>query len=104
MLPSGLGRGAAAAVEQLEASPWQEQVELLRNGPPRLSPVAAVDRLSNDSELLIHREDLLRAQPDREPQPAPAELQAQGWQAGGAVAAVAMGVRADGVLGSPRHA
>ena len=101
MLPSGLGRGAAAAVEQLEASPWQEQVELLRNGPPRLSPVAAVDRLSNDSELLIHREDLLRAQPDREPQPAPAELQAQAWQAVGPMARVAMRVRADVILVSP---
>src|SRR5690625_3534240 len=63
MLPSGLGRSAAAAVEQLEASPWQEQVELLRNGPPRLSPVAAVDRLSNHSELLIHREGPPRSEP-----------------------------------------
>src|SRR5690625_404315 len=54
MLPSGLGRGAAAAVEQLEASPWQEQVELLRNGPPLPMPAASVVPPSYDIELCDH--------------------------------------------------
>src|SRR5699024_10847420 len=101
MLPSGLGRSAAAAVEQLEASPWQEQVELLRNGPPPLSPRAAVDRRSNGRDVRRDGGYLLGAQPDRGPRPAPAGLRAQAWQAVGPRARVAMPVRADVILVSP---
>lgn len=101
LLPGRIGRRSAALIEELDARPWPSRVELLRSGPPRLSPVGAVDRLSGDAELLIHREDLLRAQPEREQEPAPALLQAQAWRAVGLMARVAMRVRADVTLVSP---
>lgn len=101
MLPGPLGQRAAASLAELESRPWPERVELLRSGPPRLSPIGALDQLTGDAELLIHREDLLRAQPGRELPTAPAELQQQAWRAVGLMARAAMRVRADVTLVSP---
>lgn len=44
------------------ARPWEELVELVRSGPPTLSPfgIPAVDRLANTMEFFIHHEDVRR--------------------------------------------
>jgi uncharacterized protein (TIGR03085 family) len=49
--------------------PWAELVELVRTGPPALSPtrVPFVDRMVNSVELLVHHEDVRRAQPNWKP-------------------------------------
>ena len=45
------------------SKPWPELVELVRSGPPLLSPFAlpGVDRLANTMEFFIHHEDVRRA-------------------------------------------
>jgi uncharacterized protein (TIGR03085 family) len=45
------------------ALPWEQLVEKVRSGPPRLSPFAlpGVDEKANLSEYFIHHEDVLRA-------------------------------------------
>ncbi len=55
--------------------PWAELVELVRSGPPALSPtrIPVVDKLVNSVEMYVHHEDVRRAQPDwkpRDPDPA----------------------------------
>lgn len=100
-MPGGLGRRSDEAVARLESLPWREQVELLRSGPPRLSPVGRIDRLTGDAELLIHHQDLLRAQPGWTERPVRPEVQEQAWRLVGPMARVAMRVRADVTLVSP---
>jgi uncharacterized protein (TIGR03085 family) len=48
---------------EFAAKPWDELVELVRTGPPRLSPLGtpAIDRLANTMEYFIHHEDVRRA-------------------------------------------
>lgn len=62
-LPGVFGRHSRAALEDLRALPWAEQTELLREGPPAYSPVGRVDSITGNAEILIHHEDLRRAQP-----------------------------------------
>ncbi|MDQ3403742.1 MAG: TIGR03085 family metal-binding protein [Actinomycetota bacterium] len=52
--------------------PWRELVDLVRNGPPPLSPYrsAAVDELVNTTEFFVHHEDVRRATVGWEPRPA----------------------------------
>lgn len=55
--------------------PWAELVDLVRTGPPPLSPtrIPLVDRMVNSVELFVHHEDARRAQPNwkpRDPDPA----------------------------------
>jgi uncharacterized protein (TIGR03085 family) len=47
---------------QFAAKPWDELVELVRTGPPRLSffGAPAIDRLANTMEFFIHHEDVRR--------------------------------------------
>ena len=47
---------------EFAAKPWEELVELVRNGPPKFSPLgpAAIDRLANTMEYFIHHEDVRR--------------------------------------------
>jgi uncharacterized protein (TIGR03085 family) len=61
--------------------PWPELVDLVRTGPPTLSPtrIPAVDRLVNSVELFVHHEDVRRAQPDWKPRDADAERDAVTW-------------------------
>ncbi len=63
------------------SKPWPELVELVRSGPPLLSPFAlpGVDRLANTMEFFIHHEDVRRAQglAPRELNP---DLSAQLWK------------------------
>lgn len=49
------------------------QVETLRSPSPPLRLVPVMDRLMNTFELVVHHEDLRRAQPDWEPRPLPPE-------------------------------
>lgn len=71
---------AGAVVPQLAArmervrkefadKPYSELIQLIRTGPPRMSPFALkqVDEAANTVEFYIHAEDVRRAQPDWTP-------------------------------------
>jgi uncharacterized protein (TIGR03085 family) len=63
----------AARLERVKsefaARPYEELVQLIRTGPPRLSPFAVkqIDEAANTVEFFIHAEDVRRAQPDWTP-------------------------------------
>ena len=61
--------------------PWTELVELVRTGPPGLSPtrIPLVDKLVNSVELFVHHEDVRRAQDGWEPRPADRARDAATW-------------------------
>ncbi|MFF2325968.1 MULTISPECIES: TIGR03085 family metal-binding protein [unclassified Streptomyces] len=48
------------------AKPYEELIQLIRTGPPRMSPfgLKQVDEAANTVEFYIHTEDVRRAQPD----------------------------------------
>ncbi|MBO8194687.1 TIGR03085 family protein [Streptomyces oryzae] len=54
---------------EFAAKPYDELVQLIRTGPPRMSPFALkqVDEAANTVEFFIHAEDVRRAQPDWTP-------------------------------------
>jgi uncharacterized protein (TIGR03085 family) len=54
---------------EFAAKPFAELVQLIRTGPPKLSPFALkqVDEAANTVEFYIHGEDVRRAQPDWQP-------------------------------------
>jgi uncharacterized protein (TIGR03085 family) len=54
---------------EFAARPYEELVQLIRTGPPRVSPYALkqVDEAANTVEFFIHAEDVRRAQPDWTP-------------------------------------
>ncbi|MEU5399416.1 TIGR03085 family metal-binding protein [Streptomyces sp. NPDC005963] len=51
--------------------PYEELIQLIRTGPPRMSPYAIkqVDEAANTVEFFVHAEDVRRAQPDWTPRP-----------------------------------
>lgn len=100
-LPGPVGRRAAAARRAWREEPWEHRVERFRSGPGRLSPAGAVDRWSGQGELLIHHEDLRRAQPGWEPRRLTADVTAAAWRNLRLIAPLAMRVRADVTLVSP---
>ncbi|MEW2031725.1 TIGR03085 family metal-binding protein [Streptomyces roseifaciens] len=63
----------AARLERVQAEfaakPYEELIQLIRTGPPRLSPYALkqVDEAANTVEFYVHAEDVRRAQPDWAP-------------------------------------
>lgn len=63
----------AARLERVQAEfaakPYEELIQLIRTGPPRLSPFALkqVDEAANTVEFFLHSEDVRRAQPDWTP-------------------------------------
>jgi uncharacterized protein (TIGR03085 family) len=63
--------GHTATVQQAYAAkPWPELLGLLREGPPRWSPLAFAPRLAESANLVeyfVHTEDLRRAQPEIPP-------------------------------------
>jgi uncharacterized protein (TIGR03085 family) len=65
-----------------EARPFGVLVAELRSGPPSWFPSAwpAVDRVLNTAELVIHHEDVRRAQPDWAPRELPRSVQDQLWR------------------------
>ncbi|MFV8127924.1 TIGR03085 family metal-binding protein [Streptomyces syringium] len=54
---------------EFAAKPYEELLQLIRTGPPRLSPYALkqVDEAANTVEFYIHTEDVRRAQPEWTP-------------------------------------
>ena len=56
------------AIATTAAGDWEQLVERVRQGPPRLSPlrIERLDELANLGEFFIHHEDVLRAQPGAE--------------------------------------
>ncbi|MEU1310143.1 TIGR03085 family metal-binding protein [Streptomyces cinnamoneus] len=63
----------AARLERVQAEfaakPYEELIQLIRTGPPRLSPYALkqVDEAANTVEFFVHTEDVRRAQPEWSP-------------------------------------
>jgi uncharacterized protein (TIGR03085 family) len=63
----------AARTERVQnefaARPYEELIQLIRTGPPRMSPFALkpIDEAANTVEFFIHTEDVRRAQPDWTP-------------------------------------
>lgn len=63
----------AARLERVQnefaAKPYDELLQLIRTGPPRMSPFALkqVDEAANTVEFFLHAEDVRRAQPDWTP-------------------------------------
>ncbi|GGB33267.1 TIGR03085 family protein [Flexivirga endophytica] len=68
---------------KIAEAPWEELVEKVRSGPPRLGPfgLPGVDEKANLSEFFIHHEDVLRAgdHPDARRE-VPADEQAALWK------------------------
>lgn len=50
---------------EFAAKPYEELIQLLRTGPPRMSPYALkqLDEAANTVEFFVHTEDVRRAQP-----------------------------------------
>ncbi|MFE4533997.1 TIGR03085 family metal-binding protein [Streptomyces scopuliridis] len=51
------------------AKPYEELIQLIRTGPPRMSPfgLKQIDEVANTVEFYVHAEDVRRAQPDWSP-------------------------------------
>ena len=93
-----LTRWSHALEDRVRArTPYPQLVDRVRSGPPAWSPVRlpVVDRLVNTAELVIHHEDVRRAQPDWRPRTLPPRDQDQVW---GAVKAFSRAVRRPLVL------
>ncbi|MFI6283673.1 TIGR03085 family metal-binding protein [Streptomyces sp. NPDC051018] len=56
---------------EFAAKPYEELIQLIRTGPPRMSPygIKQVDEAANTVEFYVHTEDVRRAQPDWTPRP-----------------------------------
>ncbi|MFI1012310.1 TIGR03085 family metal-binding protein [Streptomyces sp. NPDC020965] len=56
---------------EFAAKPYEELIQLIRTGPPRMSPlgIKQLDEASNTVEFYVHTEDVRRAQPDWTPRP-----------------------------------
>ncbi|MGP3981349.1 TIGR03085 family metal-binding protein [Streptomyces sp. KR80] len=54
---------------EFAAKPYEELIQLIRTGPPRMSPYALkpVDEAANTVEFFVHAEDVRRAQADWSP-------------------------------------
>jgi uncharacterized protein (TIGR03085 family) len=100
-LPGPLGRRSREALERRRDLAWEERVDRFRRGPGPLSPVGRLDALSGQAELLIHHEDLRRAQRGWEPRPPEPERDRAAWRALGLMAPLALRVRAEILLVSP---
>ncbi|WP_329561514.1 TIGR03085 family metal-binding protein [Streptomyces uncialis] len=59
----------ARVQSEFAAKPYEELLQLIRTGPPKLSPFSLkqVDEASNAVEFYVHAEDVRRAQPDWTP-------------------------------------
>ncbi|MFB7466369.1 TIGR03085 family metal-binding protein [Streptomyces sp. NPDC056224] len=57
------------AMAEYTARPYEELIQLIRTGPPKLSVYALkpVDEAANAVEFFVHSEDVRRAQPDWSP-------------------------------------
>ncbi|MFI5618429.1 TIGR03085 family metal-binding protein [Streptomyces sp. NPDC051567] len=71
---AGLLLGALRArldkvMDEYTAKPYEELVQLIRTGPPKLSPYSLkpIDEAANAVEFYVHAEDVRRAQPQWSP-------------------------------------
>ncbi|MCP3797819.1 TIGR03085 family metal-binding protein [Allokutzneria sp. A3M-2-11 16] len=64
------------------AKPWRELVELVRTGPPTLSPFSlpGVDEAANGTEFFVHHEDVRRGGPGWEPRQADTNRDEAVWR------------------------
>lgn len=76
-----LGKHTQKLQDQYAQLAFDELVELVRQGPPRWSPISLkpIDNAVNTAEFLIHHEDLLRAQPDWAPRDDNFETEQAAW-------------------------
>jgi len=68
----------SARTEQMTlelASDFEANIRLFESGPPSWNPMRYLDALVNGSEMLIHHEDVLRAQPEWKPRVLSAQAQ-----------------------------
>ncbi|WP_181768461.1 TIGR03085 family metal-binding protein [Streptomyces albidus (ex Kaewkla and Franco 2022)] len=76
----------AARLERVQAEftakPYEELIQLIRTGPPRMSPYALkqVDEAANTIEFYIHAEDIRRATPDWTPRELDSVFQDALWK------------------------
>ena len=77
-LAARLGRVQA----EFTAKPYEELIQLIRTGPPRMSPYALkqVDEAANTIEFYIHAEDIRRATPDWTPRELDSVFQDALWK------------------------
>jgi uncharacterized protein (TIGR03085 family) len=83
VLGGPLARWTAKVSARTSQRPFAELVAEVRSGPASWVPTSwpAVDRLVNTVEMVIHHEDVRRAQPDWAPRELPAAVQDQLWKA-----------------------
>lgn len=57
------------AMEEYGAKPYEELIQLIRTGPPKMSlySLKQIDEVTNAVEFYVHAEDVRRAQPDWSP-------------------------------------
>ncbi|AQW50119.1 TIGR03085 family metal-binding protein [Streptomyces violaceusniger] len=69
VLVKPLAARLARVQEEFAAKPYEELLQLFRNGPPRMSPFALkqVDEAANGFEFYVHAEDVRRARPEWTP-------------------------------------
>lgn len=67
---------------EFTSKPYEELIQLIRTGPPRMSPYALkqVDEVANTVEFYIHAEDLRRAVPDWTPRELDSVFQDALWK------------------------
>ena len=71
------GRTRSVQQQMHDRHSFPELVEMLRDGPPRWSPLGlrGVDEMANAVEFFVHHEDVRRAAPDWKPRELDQELQ-----------------------------
>ena len=82
-LPGLFRRRTATVQGRIAQQDFERLLDRVRQGPPRWWPtrVTALDTLVNLAEFAVHREDVVRAQPDWEPSAYDEEMSAALWQA-----------------------
>jgi uncharacterized protein (TIGR03085 family) len=67
---------------EFTAKPYEELIQLIRTGPPRMSPYALkqVDEAANTVEFYVHSEDVRRAVPDWTPRELDSVFQNALWK------------------------
>lgn len=83
MLGGPLARYTGHAQRRIaERVPYERLVQIVRDGPPRLSlfGLPGVDERANLTEFFVHHEDVRRAAPEWAPRELPAALTGQLWR------------------------
>ncbi|MEV7086525.1 TIGR03085 family metal-binding protein [Streptomyces sp. NPDC093085] len=69
MMLTALGNRLERVQAEYVAKPYEELIQLIRTGPPKMSPygIKQLDEVANTVEFYIHTEDVRRAQPEWTP-------------------------------------